>query len=241
MAEVWAAQMASSTDKLVLLALADNANDAGVCWPSVSNLCIKTSLAERSVRQSIARLRECGYVEVKPREGHSNWFVVTPASGAPPDGATPAPDAPLHDVHPAPDAGDPCTTCTTTPARGAPTPARGAPRTVKEPSIEPSENLGGRAARAAHRLPSDFELTAGRSDYATQQGIDPQRTFENFRDYWTAASGRTARKHDWDAAWRVWCRRDAERPRGPPATQPFVKWKTTAELEAEEAARNAQH
>jgi hypothetical protein len=61
-------------------------------------------------------------------------------------------------------------------------------------------------------------LTPERAAYAAQQKVDPQRTFENFRDYWTAASGAKARKCDWDATWRMWCRREqsatAQGPRG---------------------------
>lgn len=69
-----------------------------------------------------------------------------------------------------------------------------------------------RAARsAATRFPKDWELTEDRRAYATAQGIDASATFENFRDYWTAASGAKARKHDWDATWRMWCRNQSER------------------------------
>lgn len=34
---------------------------------------------------------------------------------------------------------------------------------------------------------------------------------EKFQDHWAAASGRTARKVDWNAAWRNWMRRSLER------------------------------
>jgi hypothetical protein len=69
-----------------------------------------------------------------------------------------------------------------------------------------------RAARsAATRFPKDFVLTDDRQAYAVAQAIDPAATFENFRDYWTAASGANARKHDWDATWRMWCRNQSER------------------------------
>jgi hypothetical protein len=54
-------------------------------------------------------------------------------------------------------------------------------------------------------------LTEDRRAYAAAQGIDASATFENFRDYWTAASGAKARKHDWDATWRMWCRNQVER------------------------------
>jgi hypothetical protein len=70
-----------------------------------------------------------------------------------------------------------------------------------------------RSASLATRIPQDFALTEPRSQYAKDQGIDPIRTMEDFRDYWISASGAKARKHDWDATWRMWCRNQAQRAR----------------------------
>ena len=68
-----------------------------------------------------------------------------------------------------------------------------------------------RAARsAATRIPEDFSLTTERISYATEQGLEPGSVLEEFRDYWTAASGAKARKCDWDATWRTWCRRSTK-------------------------------
>lgn len=75
-----------------------------------------------------------------------------------------------------------------------------------------TEKKGERASRAdrAQRLPDGFELTAERRAYAEREGINPQREFEKFSDHWRASGGANARKRDWDAAWRVWCRRSAD-------------------------------
>jgi hypothetical protein len=40
-------------EKLVLLALADCANDEGRCWPSASTLARKTGEGERTVRRAV--------------------------------------------------------------------------------------------------------------------------------------------------------------------------------------------
>jgi hypothetical protein len=66
---------------------------------------------------------------------------------------------------------------------------------------------GGRGAR----LPADFDLTAERRKVAEAEHLDPERTFKKFADHWKAASGANARKRDWDAAWRNWCRNEADR------------------------------
>jgi len=97
-----------------------------------------------------------------------------------------------------------------------------------------------RSARAptATRLPPDFELTPERRAVAETEKADPEREFANFTDFWRAASGAKARKHDWDATWRIWCRRSAEfKPVG--TRKPFKAAPTTAELEAQELARAA--
>jgi uncharacterized protein YdaU (DUF1376 family) len=41
---------------------------------------------------------------------------------------------------------------------------------------------------------------------AERPEIDPQRTFQQFRDYWIAKAGKDASKLDWSATWRVWVR-----------------------------------
>jgi uncharacterized protein YdaU (DUF1376 family) len=93
---------------------------------------------------------------------------------------------------------------------------------ISDPSPSPilSDKTGRKsAARSpACRLPDDFGLTEEMITHARGQRCDPQRTFEAFCDYWHAASGPKARKHDWIAAWRTWCRTEADRrgssPRG---------------------------
>lgn len=69
--------------------------------------------------------------------------------------------------------------------------------------------------KTAQRIPDDFELTDERRLVAEAERLPAERTFAKFVDYWRAASGAKARKHDWDAAWRNWCRTEADfRPRG---------------------------
>ena len=62
------------------------------------------------------------------------------------------------------------------------------------------------------RLPKDFAVTPEMREWATCElpGLSVDRETANFRDYWAAASGRTATKRDWVAAWRVWMRKAAE-------------------------------
>lgn len=57
----------SSTDRFVLLALANYADEDGECWPSVARLVKNTALCERSVRASIQRLAADKWIDVEVR------------------------------------------------------------------------------------------------------------------------------------------------------------------------------
>lgn len=74
--------------------------------------------------------------------------------------------------------------------------------------------------KLARRIPDDFELTPELRAFAKREGLDAERVFANFCDYWRAASGAKARKHDWAAAWRQWCRKEADTPRPVPRGTP---------------------
>jgi uncharacterized protein YdaU (DUF1376 family) len=110
---------------------------------------------------------------------------------------------------------------------------------LQTPYSEKDTRLRGPPASrsTACRLPENFDLSEVRKGYAAAQGIDPERTFENFRDYWTAASGAKARKHDWDATWRMWCRNQTERQ---PMGRKVSRAKSVAQLEAEEREQQRQ-
>jgi len=83
-------------------------------------------------------------------------------------------------------------------------------------------------APTAKRLPTDFALTEERKRLGEKEGISPEREFERFTDHWRSASGASARKHDWDAAWRNWCRKAADYC-VPRETVPTRNWRPTDE------------
>jgi hypothetical protein len=88
-AAVWDLRVGNSTDKLVLVALADYANEkTGRCWPSITALVARTELGKRTVLESLKRLQAAGHIEVTHRHRRSSMFKVrqphpTPALGAP--------------------------------------------------------------------------------------------------------------------------------------------------------------
>ena len=59
MNQVWQLAIPSG-QKIVLLSLADQANDHGVCWPSMAQIAVRCSITERSVRNHVAEMESSG-------------------------------------------------------------------------------------------------------------------------------------------------------------------------------------
>lgn len=143
MTEAWKADFPAGR-KMVLLALCDNANDQGECFPSISMLAEKCSMSERSVFNHIADLEKAGAIVRQNRAGRSTVYQLDPCKFC-----TPANSAPLQPLHPTP------ATVAPPPLQILhPTPATVAPITVIEPSIEPSKK---QKTGAAVPCPSDVD------------------------------------------------------------------------------------
>ncbi|EPL1356669.1 helix-turn-helix domain-containing protein [Pseudomonas aeruginosa] len=136
MSACWPLQGLTPAQKAVLISLADNANDEGVCWPSVAKIAERTCLSERAVQQAIKVLNECKALSIEARQGRSTMFTVTPAAFAPPQKVHPR-----RKCTPAANAPTPADAAPPPPQHLHPTPADAAPRTVIEPTREPSGNL----------------------------------------------------------------------------------------------------
>ncbi len=136
MSACWPLQGLTPAQKAVLISLADNANDEGVCWPSVAKIAERTCLSERAVQQAIKVLNECKALSIEARQGRSTMFTVTPAAFAPPQKVHPR-----RKCTPAGSAPTPADAAPQPPQEMHPTPAASAPRTVIEPTREPSGNL----------------------------------------------------------------------------------------------------
>ncbi|HFO1314917.1 TPA: helix-turn-helix domain-containing protein [Pseudomonas aeruginosa] len=136
MSACWPLQGMSPAQKAVLISLADQANDQGVCWPAVDSIATRCCLSKRAVQQAIKWLRGAGIVSVEERQGRSTMYSVTPAAYAPPQEMHPS-----SKCTPAGNAPTPADAAPPPPQMLHPTPADAAPRTVIEPTREPSGNL----------------------------------------------------------------------------------------------------
>ena len=87
------------SEKLALLALADCANDEGLCWPSMATLARKCSKSDRTVQKAIQSLCEKGHLSRDERPGKGVLYQIhprsdcTPEKASPPKGTTQTPEA----------------------------------------------------------------------------------------------------------------------------------------------------
>lgn len=74
--EVWKHAPFKRSDLLILLALADSANDDGVCWPSITTLSERGRINRRNTFATLVKLEEAGWLKRTSREGRSTIYTV---------------------------------------------------------------------------------------------------------------------------------------------------------------------
>lgn len=78
---VWKHSQQKGNALLTLIAIADQANDDGDCWPGVSKLSNKVRLTERGLQKVIRALEKSGELIVKQRPGQSNIYHIPITGG----------------------------------------------------------------------------------------------------------------------------------------------------------------
>jgi hypothetical protein len=104
---------------LIMLALADWANDDGVAWPSIAKLAAKTRKSERTVQNAIKAMCDDGHMHREEIPGVGVRYYLHPRNDC-----TPAESAPPQNLHPRKDC--------TPPRNGCGDPAASAPNTSKK-------------------------------------------------------------------------------------------------------------
>ncbi|WP_134709547.1 helix-turn-helix domain-containing protein [Stenotrophomonas maltophilia] len=80
MSQCWPLQGLSVTQKAVLISLADQANDDGVCWPAVGTIAARCCMSARAVRTAMDHLETVGLLTRDRRFNSSTVYKVTPAN-----------------------------------------------------------------------------------------------------------------------------------------------------------------
>jgi predicted transcriptional regulator len=223
---------AASTIKLVLLKIADHANDEGIAYPSIARIAQECELQKRWTMEIIAMLENVGLLEVIREEGKINHYrIILPESEPVRPGAPVRPDAPVEPVRPGapvrPDARVPVRPGARVPVRpAAPEPSYNRHGTIKSCSSfndshtqksqsEPqTETIVERVARIMNVPAELFPLQA---DSYLRRYIKPEHTDDQLREVygeWCAKghdgieNGRVAY---WWVKWLNAPRRDAAR------------------------------
>jgi hypothetical protein len=134
MGAVWERDDLTSTQKLVLLALADWANDEGLCWPSIDRIAVKASLTPRAVQKTIKSLEEAQFLRREEIRGKGNKYWVS---------------LPLNHVHPR-------TTFTPPPNHVHPTPEPRSPNTSKIHQRTTKSNIAAKPESVSEDVWRDF-------------------------------------------------------------------------------------
>lgn len=184
MTAIWNLPQMSATLKFVLLKLGDNANDDGVCWPSIGYIAAKCGISDRAVQGAISKLEKLGYLkrELRPRRS-TVYHLSVPgvktrqifAENSAEKSAKPTPQ----DVHPNPE--------------------RGSPRTVTEPSIKPPNPLKGefkhsqksRNREENHNAQAPRRQQDGWSDPVLKQWPQRIKSFYERSGFWVSHWGPT--------------------------------------------------
>lgn len=206
-AVAWALKqrLGSPTLKVVLIAVANYADEDGVCWPSQERLAQDTDLTERSVRDVLKKLEAMGFIQRTPRHVNGNQRetdiirLVSHRKNFP--------------VAPPPENDD---TATGSSRHSPPE------RPSGKPSIEPSKNHhpsslrsegGARESsepsnvvplRRKTRLTEEFTLTSERLAYAVAHGLSEEEAHHEFEKFQHHFIGSGTTKIDWHRTLLKW-------------------------------------
>lgn len=188
MSQAWELPL-TPTEKLVILALADCANDEGECWPSIATIARKSNLGERSVQRSIQALKDAGHLSRNEVAGKGCRYTIHPRHSVTPATKSPVP----HSRKPPPQ-------CHPTPATVAPKPS--------ENHKQPSKDAYASKARVAAKprkvaMTMDWEPTDLSGDVGEMLAQWPPGKLESeladFREYWTEDG---TKRPGWDRTFR---------------------------------------
>lgn len=194
-----------STEKFVLVCMCNYADENGFCYPSIAALSDDTAQDRKTVIANIKSLVLSGLIgDTGKRVGATKQIIVyrvnNPKNGTNKESqnrnSSENGTVPILDGN--------STVLVLEQSQKRDTDPKGSIRNRKN-------------ARNACRLPDDFKLTQERRLVAEAETLPADRTFAKFCDYWKALGGAKARKTDWDATWRNWCRNESDRALGKPA------------------------
>lgn len=183
MAKAMSIKVGNPLRKLVLIKLADNANDNGECWPSYQHIADHCECSKSAVKEHISALIKLGLMTKENRVGvnngkgnTSNVYRLHLTSTPVPPESTPVP-----------------------PESTPPVPPAGTRTSHSfEPVKEPLDNK-----KKLSSMPEGFSPSASHQKMAEEYGISLQEEFDKFTDHHISKGSKFI---DWNRALNTWLR-----------------------------------
>lgn len=201
----------------VLLAIGSYTGKDRAAFPKQQTVADMLGLARETVNRALAALKRFGYIEIehqKRADGGQRenlyWVKLDPIEQAPCDEPV-TPPVTLFDHTPRDAIGS------------HPRTIHKNVNTIADAIVEhtapeqPKRAGSPKSGARGSRIPSNWTPTLKDNAFASSEGLTREeinREADKFRDYWIAASGRTACKLDWEATWRNWIRNNHAKRNG---------------------------
>ncbi|ENH4879419.1 helix-turn-helix domain-containing protein [Salmonella enterica] len=198
MAKAMSIKVGNPLRKLVLIKLADNANDNGECWPSYQHIADHCECSKSAVKEHISALIKLGLMTKENRVGVNNGKGNTSNVYRLHLTSTPVPPESTPPVPPKRTGGSPKST-PVPPESTPPVPPAGTRTSHSfEPVKEPLDNK-----KKLSSMPEGFSPSASHQKMAEEYGISLQEEFDKFTDHHISKGSKFI---DWNRALNTWLR-----------------------------------
>ncbi|EAR9944208.1 helix-turn-helix domain-containing protein [Salmonella enterica] len=198
MAKAMSIKVGNPLRKLVLIKLADNANDNGECWPSYQHIADHCECSKSAVKEHISALIKLGLMTKENRVGVNNGKGNTSNVYRLHLTSTPVPPESTPPVPPKSTGGSPKSTGGS-PKSTPPVPPAGTRTSHSfEPVKEPLDNK-----KKLSSMPEGFSPSASHQKMAEEYGISLQEEFDKFTDHHISKGSKFI---DWNRALNTWLR-----------------------------------
>ncbi|EAP3274577.1 helix-turn-helix domain-containing protein [Salmonella enterica] len=204
MAKAMSIKVGNPLRKLVLIKLADNANDNGECWPSYQHIADHCECSKSAVKEHISALIKLGLMTKENRVGVNNgkgntsnvYRLHLTGTPVPPESTGGSPKS--TPVPPESTGGSPKST-PVPPESTPPVPPAGTRTSHSfEPVKEPLDNK-----KKLSSMPEGFSPSASHQKMAEEYGISLQEEFDKFIDHHISKGSKFI---DWNRALNTWLR-----------------------------------
>ncbi|EJC8212628.1 helix-turn-helix domain-containing protein [Cronobacter sakazakii] len=198
--------------KLVLIKLADNANDNGECWPSYQHIADHCECSKSAVKEHISALIKLGLMTKENRLGVNNGKGNTSNVYRLHLTSTPVPSESTPPVPPKTSGGS----SESTPVSSESTPVSSESTPVSSESTPPVPPAGTRTSHSFEPvkepleskkkstvMPEGFSPSEAHQKMANEYGISLQEEFEKFTDHHLSKGSKFI---DWNRALNTWLR-----------------------------------